>query len=80
MCMLTYFPPGVLPDLEALKNGATFNDDGHGFAIVVDDKRLIIRHGMDSARTIAEFDRLRSKYPKGPATVPLAFRHGWVGE
>lgn len=66
MCMLTYFPPGVQPDVDALMNGATFNEDGHGFAIVAGD-RLIIRHGMTARRVIDKFAKLRHRYPDGPA-------------
>lgn len=66
MCMLTFFPEGVQPDVEALENGACFNDDGHGFAIVAGD-RLIVRHGMDARNLIDKFKSLRAAMPDGPA-------------
>lgn len=66
MCMLTFFPHGVQPDVEALANGAVANDDGHGFAIVHGD-RLIVRHGMDASNMIAKFTALRAELPDGPA-------------
>lgn len=72
MCMLTYFPPMVQPDVKALANGAYTNDDGHGYAIVVPaygsaKARLIVRHSMDSDTLIAQFKADRAKYPYGPA-------------
>ncbi len=66
MCMLTFLPAGVQPVAQALRNGAIYNNDGHGFAIVA-GKRLIVRKDMDSETMIAEFLRLREKYPHGPA-------------
>lgn len=66
MCMLTFYRPGAQPDADALTNGAVFNDDGHGFAIVA-DRKLIIRHGLHFDATLAEFKRLRAEHPDGPA-------------
>ncbi|GAA0475633.1 hypothetical protein Aca07nite_84580 [Actinoplanes capillaceus] len=42
MCLLTFLPDGVFPDLDALACGACANPDGHGFA-VVDGDQLIVR-------------------------------------
>ncbi|MGH3588983.1 MAG: hypothetical protein ACRDQ0_21965, partial [Pseudonocardia sp.] len=64
--MLTYLPENVQPDPEALSNGASINNDGHGFAIVAGN-RLIIRHGMDPEVVIDHFMRLRAKHRHGPA-------------
>lgn len=64
--MLTYLPAGVMPDLSALRNGTVNNDDGHGFAIVAND-RLIVRKSMFAEELINAFDRLRTKHPDGPA-------------
>lgn len=66
MCLLTFYPPYVLPDIEALNNGADINCDGHGFGIVT-GKRITVRHGMDGEHMVAEFTRIREKYPEGPA-------------
>jgi glutamine amidotransferase len=77
--MLTYFPPGVQPDLDALANGADFNDDGHGFAIVTPG-RLVVRHGMDSHRLIERFGEFRAQNPDGPALFHSRFAtHGTRG-
>lgn len=66
MCMLTYFPENAMPDRDALLNGAAYNDDGHGFAIVSNGK-LIIRKSMDGVKLVDAFLRERAKHPSGPA-------------
>ena len=74
MCMLTYYAPGAQHDAAALTNGARWNDDGHGFAIVVPAgfngskrPRLVIRHGLAFESVLADFKRFRAEYPTGPA-------------
>lgn len=66
MCLLSYFPPGVQPDLGQLAAGAAVNRDGYGFAIV-EDTTLIIRKSMNSRLLLAEFAQLRQEHPNGPA-------------
>lgn len=66
MCLLTYLRAGVLPDTEALLAGAEVNSDGHGFAIV-DNDRLIVHRGLDGPRVVAAFQVLRDRYRSGPA-------------
>ena len=73
MCLLTFLPAGVLPDLTALPNGALLNDDGHGFAIVTGD-RLLVRHGMDAEEMIDAFAAARSRAPSRAGAVPLPVR------
>jgi len=79
MCLLTFFPGGVLPDVTALANGTYANEDGHGFAIVT-GRRIIVRHGMNADTMIASFDRMRRRYPHGPALFHSRFgTHGTIG-
>ncbi|GIJ49376.1 hypothetical protein Val02_62620 [Virgisporangium aliadipatigenens] len=66
MCLLTFYPDGVLPDIAALHNGAAGNPDGHGFAIVADNE-LIVQRGMDAEDMILAFDDARRRHPDGPA-------------
>ncbi len=66
MCLLTFVPAGVRPDLGALHNGSVINDDGHGFAIVT-DSGLLVRHGMDAAALIEQFAAARAALPDGDA-------------
>lgn len=80
MCMLTYFPPGQVPDVEALRNGAEFNRDGHGFAIVARD-RIIVQRSMDSDKLIDKFKGLRAALPDGPALFHSRYAtHGTKGK
>lgn len=72
MCLLTYFPPSVQPDTDALFNGTVTNDDGHGFAIVNGD-RIIVRRSLDSVKLIDKFKELRAALPDGPALFHSRF-------
>jgi glutamine amidotransferase len=57
-----------MPDDECLHNGAIFNDDGHGYAIVdVLGNRIIVDRGMDARDMIKSFVDIRSRFPDGPA-------------
>ena len=49
MCLLSYFPPGLMPDTAALLNGAVINDDGHGFA-TPDVERDVTEHRTPAER------------------------------
>jgi predicted glutamine amidotransferase len=66
MCLLTFIPGGVQPELDALSCGADVNPDGHGWAIVA-GQRLLVGHGMNPAETIASFAEARGRHPDGPA-------------
>jgi len=78
MCMLTFLPAGVVPDVAALANGAFLNDDGHGFAIVANG-RLLVRRGMDADHMVTSFERMRGKYRDGPALFHSRFAtHGTI--
>ena len=67
MCMLSYYPAGVMPRADRLDNGAEANPDGHGFAIVTERRQLIIHRDMNAERMIDQFLDLRSKHLNGPA-------------
>src|SRR4051812_17252054 len=76
MCLLTFFPAGVLPDTDALLNGAIVNNDGHGYGIVADG-RLIVGRGMDADAVIAAFAAARAEHRDGPALFHSRFgTHG----
>lgn len=68
MCLLTYFPRGAMPDIDALTIGAINNADGHGYAIVDEaGGKIIVRKSMDADMLIEEFESLRTQYPDGAA-------------
>lgn len=66
MCLLTFYPEGKGVDEKALRNGAFYNNDGHGYAIV-DEDRILIGHSLSFHEIIAEFLETRKRYPSGPA-------------
>ncbi|MEH1166433.1 hypothetical protein V6V47_13695 [Micromonospora sp. CPCC 205539] len=66
MCLLTFCPATVMPDLTALLHGADANPHGHGFAIVT-GSRIVVEHGMDGPSVIEAFAAARREYPDGPA-------------
>jgi glutamine amidotransferase len=74
MCLLTFIPEGIMPDENALSYGATFNDDGHGYAIVdLAGQRIVTGHGSDAVEMIAEFSYFRERYLDGPALFHSRF-------
>lgn len=78
MCLLSFLPAGVLPDTDALANGALYNPDGHGYAIVTGGE-LLIGRGMDPVEVIVEFERHRRHHPDGPALFHSRFgTHGSI--
>lgn len=79
MCLLTFLPPGVMPDPVALLNGAMTNHDGHGFAIV-EGNNLVVRRGMNATELVDAFVHLRHRHPTGPALFHSRFStHGDTG-
>jgi hypothetical protein len=69
MCLLTYIPEHIQPDIDALRRGAYANPDGHGFAIVIPEGRgrILVRKSMVASSLLKEFAVLRELYPVGPA-------------
>lgn len=66
MCLLTFFPEGIQPDTDALLRGSENNSDGHGYAIIIND-RITVRKSMTAKPLIEEFANLRKQHPQGPA-------------
>lgn len=81
MCMLTFLPPNVLPNVDRLRNGTISNRDGHGWAIVVlgDDGRgshILTGHSMNAEAAIDAFRSTREKHPEGPALFHSRYTTG----
>lgn len=80
MCMLTYFPGGVLPDAAALANGAEMNPHGHGYAVVT-EQGIVVGKSFDFEESLDKFTCLRREHPAGPALFHSRFRtHGKTSE
>ena len=67
MCMLSFFPAGVMPLQTEIKNGAEVNPDGHGFAIVTKQRSIIVQRDMNAQRLIERFMETRAEHLDGPA-------------
>jgi hypothetical protein len=65
MCLLTFIPDYVSPDLERFAVAARNNPDGFGFSILERDK-FLTGHGMDFSEVANKFIDLRTKH-FGPA-------------
>ncbi len=66
MCLLTFLPAGVMPDIAALRQGTELNRDGFGFAIV-SEGTLIVRRGLNAEEMLDKFATMREVHPDGPA-------------
>lgn len=68
MCMLSYIPAGIQPDMWELENGGLVNPDGHGWAIVDARRRTIqIRKSMSLNEALSTFEEARKLSESGPA-------------
>jgi len=65
MCLLTFIPDYVSPDLDRFKIAATANPDGFGFAIST-GKKIVTYHSMDFDEVANKFIDLRPTH-NGPA-------------
>ncbi|WP_327141295.1 hypothetical protein [Nocardia sp. NBC_01327] len=80
MCILSFYKPGIAPDLETLRDGAAANPHGHGYAIVADD-RILVGRGLNADAVINEFASVRALFPDTPALFHSRFAtHGYVSE
>lgn len=62
MCLLTFIPEYVNPDLDRFANAAFNNPDGFGFAIST-GKRILTGHGMNFDQVADQFTELRKSNP-----------------
>jgi hypothetical protein len=68
MCLLSYYPPDVVPDEAELLLGAKVNDEGYGMGIRTSDGHLIVSHALaDAPGLIAFFCDLRKAFPDSHA-------------
>lgn len=66
MCLLSYFPSGVMPDGKELLNGMEVNDEGAGYGIFIGGE-LQFSKSIDMQRMFDEFMLLREEHPDGAA-------------
>jgi len=65
VCLLTFIPSGIDVDIQDLRNGAKYNDDGFGFAVHMGD-HIITGKGMNFEEVVDRFYDVRSRF-KGHA-------------
>ena len=65
MCLLTFMPGDVIPDMSRFKEAAINNGDGFGFAIL-ESKGFVKAHSMNFNEVANKFVDAREKH-KGPA-------------
>jgi len=66
MCLLTFIPDYVTPDMDKFRTAAISNPDGFGFAIST-GKKIVTAHSMDFDEVANKFIDLRRTH-QGPAT------------
>lgn len=78
MCMMSFFPPEIPADRESLYNGGMNNPDGHGWAIV-DDDRILVGKSMNLTEALDGFMEARAQHLEGPALFHSRYAtHGTV--
>lgn len=79
MCLLSYFPAGVMPDAEHLFSGSQANADGSGYAVATSDGRLLVNKAMVTQDLlIDQFMELRKQHLGMPAMFHSRFGTGGV--
>lgn len=67
MCNITYLPAGVeVPSVE-IQNAATWNNDGHGWAVAADTGVMLTGRYMDFDTALTTFEATRKAFPNRPA-------------
>lgn len=67
MCNITYLPGGVEVPEDEIYNAATWNDDGHGWAIAAATGVMLTGRYMDFDTALDTFKLTRDAYPDAPA-------------
>lgn len=67
MCMITYVPRGVEVPTREILNGATWNDMGHGWAVIADTGLILTGRFWDAEAAVETFNATRKEYMEYPA-------------
>lgn len=67
MCNITYLPAGIEVPQEEIHNAATWNDDGHGWAVAADTGVMLTGRYMDIDTALTTFVATRKAFPNRPA-------------
>lgn len=66
MCILSYLPAGIPVDEDGLWNGGINNPDGHGWALVADN-RILVGKSLSLSQALDDFAAARKAHPNGDA-------------
>jgi hypothetical protein len=80
MCNITYLKPGIeVPTIE-IENAASWNDDGHGWAIAAEMGVMLTGRYMDIGTALDTFNLTRKAFPNTHAMFHSRWAtHGTVG-
>jgi hypothetical protein len=76
MCLISLYPPGVMPDEQHLTNGTQLNPDGFGFSMQQPAGWLSTRHDLYGPRLLGAFMLQRLRYPDGWAVFHSRYATG----
>jgi len=80
MCMITYIPGGVAIPWVGIYNGASWNEDGHGFAVATPDG-IHMGKSFNVDESLDRLYKVRREYPKAPALFHSRWAtHGELSE
>jgi hypothetical protein len=79
MCMITYLPADVEVPEEEILNGASWNDDGHGWAVAAETGVLLTGRYMAADVAMETFKATRAAFPHAPAMFHSRYAtHGTI--
>lgn len=67
MCNIAYMPAGIEAPEAEIQNAATWNQDGHGWAIAAEHGVMLTGRYLDADQAIATFVATRKAFPNAPA-------------
>jgi hypothetical protein len=76
MCLISLYPPGVMPDEQHLANGAELNPDGFGFSVQTPDGPLHTAHSLHGDQMLDWFGEQRKLFPRGWAIFHSRYTTG----
>lgn len=67
MCNITYLPAGISVPAVEIENAATWNDDGHGWAVAAEPGVMLTGRYMDFDTALTTFEATRKAFANRPA-------------
>lgn len=81
MCMITYIPGGVAIPWVGIYNGASWNEDGQGWALATPDNGIMMGKSFNVDESLDALYEARREYPNSPALFHSRWAtHGELSE